>query len=386
MSSSVRESARGTGEGTCRGIVRRMVSLPRAIVGEFSRAMNHSMDLMRIGNRRHQHIPINYPPQYPQEPTIPQDEWAFLTVFEQQYGSMHPFFYACRLTEALKIAEADRKFLFLYLHAPDHPFTPSFCRETLCSEMVVQFLDENFVSWGGLTDSGEGLQMAMALRPQSFPFCTVIAPPPGDSIAVLQQIEGPISPSELVDILQRTVEEQGSAFGGARLKQEEKIKADRHLRKEQDAAYFAALEIDKEKERRKSSGGAGPKFHNLKEVPRKEDYEKLQNSNKQYDKPKEATAASRRLQNKGKASQGIDQQVTQILIRFPNGDRREHSFLCTDKIQSIYTYIDSLGLPGIANYRLVSSFPRKTYGVDQMGMTLKDAGLYPRASLFLEPL
>lgn len=76
----------------------------------------------------------------------------------------------------------------------------------------------------------------------------------------------------------------------------------------------------------------------------------------------------------------------QILIRFPNGDRREHSFSCTDKIQSIYRYVDSLGLPGIANYRLVSSFPRKTYSAEQMGMTLKDAGLNPRASLFLEPL
>lgn len=189
MSSSARENARATGEASCRGIVRRMVNLPRAIVGEFSRAMNHSMDLMRIGNRRHQHIPFNYPPQHPQELIVPQDhEWAFLTVFEQQYSSMHPFFYACRLAEALKIAEADRKFLFLYLHAPDHPFTPSFCRETLCSEMVVQFLDSNFVSWGGLADSGEGLQTAMLLHPQSFPFCALIAPAPGDSIAVLQQV------------------------------------------------------------------------------------------------------------------------------------------------------------------------------------------------------
>jgi FAS-associated factor 2 len=76
----------------------------------------------------------------------------------------------------------------------------------------------------------------------------------------------------------------------------------------------------------------------------------------------------------------------QILIRFPNGERREQSFASTDKVQSIYRYIDSLGLPGIGNYRLVSSFPRKVYGVDQMGMTLKDSGLHPRGSLFLEPL
>lgn len=76
----------------------------------------------------------------------------------------------------------------------------------------------------------------------------------------------------------------------------------------------------------------------------------------------------------------------QILIRFPNGERREQSFSSTEKVQSIYRFIDSLSLPGIGNYRLVSSFPRKVYGVDQMGQSLKDAGLHPRASLFLETL
>lgn len=46
-------------------------------------------------------------------------------------------------------------------------------------------------------------------------------------------------------ILQRTLEEQGVAFGSAKAKQEEKIRADRRLREEQDAAYLAALQIDK---------------------------------------------------------------------------------------------------------------------------------------------
>lgn len=76
----------------------------------------------------------------------------------------------------------------------------------------------------------------------------------------------------------------------------------------------------------------------------------------------------------------------QILIRFPNGERKEHSFSSTDKIRAIFHYIDSLGLPGVGNYRLVSNFPRKVYGVDEMGMTLKDAGFPPKASLFLELL
>ncbi|RZC10871.1 hypothetical protein D0Y65_011221 [Glycine soja] len=95
-----------------------------------------------------------------------------------------------------------------------------------------------------------------------------------------------------------------------RAKQEEKIRADRRLREEQDAAYLAALQIDKNS--------------------------KVNEFNKEKG-------------DKGVASKGSESQPTQILIRFPNGERREHTFLYTNKIQSIFSYIDSLGLPGIGN-------------------------------------
>lgn len=57
-------------------------------------------------------------------------------------------------------------------------------------------------------------------------------------------MEGPVSPAELVEILHRTMEEQGLAFGSGRAKEQEKLRADRRLREEQDVAYIASLQID----------------------------------------------------------------------------------------------------------------------------------------------
>lgn len=377
MASTTR-NGRERWQPSCNNFASRMVSLPRSLLGGFSRALG----------RRNQPQTPNFVLQYPQPPQTQQplmfpEEWTFLPCFEQQYGSSHPFFYACRFMEALKLAEDEKKFMFMYLHSPEHPFTPSFCAETLRSDLVIQFLDANFISWGALADSGEGLQMAATMRPATFPFCAVIAPAPGNNIAVLQQIEGPIGPAEMVEILQRTMEEKGMAFGNrqaveeegrrrGKMKEEEKIRADRQLRAEQDAAYFAALQIDKEKERMRN------------ERSQKSPLENQSFTKKQPVKPYQASTISH-TNNKVGPNQGrSDPQTTQILIRFPNGERREQSFSCTDKIQSVYRYIDSLGLHGIVNYRLISSFPRKVFGVDQMGMSLKDAGLHPRASLFLE--
>ncbi|ESW27449.1 hypothetical protein PHAVU_003G202800 [Phaseolus vulgaris] len=365
--------------------VRRRASFPRSIMEGISRAMEDGIGFIGRGRRRNQHP--NFPLQAQEnvsqshDQVVVQEEWSFLESFEQQYGTKHPFFYACRLGETIKLAEQDHKFLFMYLHSPDHPFANVFCKETLCSEPVIQFLDVNFVCWGGLAYRGEGLQMVATLSPDTFPCCAVIAPTPGESIAVLQQLEGPLSPAELVGILQRTLEEQGVAFGSAKAKQEEKIRADRRLREEQDAAYLAALQIDKEKEKlnnlpSREGGQKQVEAHSTK------NYGKVMNSSMNVTKQNSRVNES----TKGVASKGMESQPTQILIRFPNGERREHTFLCTDKIQSIFSYIDSLGLPGIGNYRLISNFPRRAFGVDQMRMTLKEASLYPKASVFLEPL
>ncbi|WOH05254.1 hypothetical protein DCAR_0624668 [Daucus carota subsp. sativus] len=382
--SSRRGSGRSMLEASNKAIYRRMVNLPRNILGGFSRVMNQGIDLVgNIGGRRNQNPPLNFPPvQYQPQPLMIQEEWAFLSNYEQQFGTVHPFFYACRFIEALKIAQDEHKFLFMYLHSPDHPFTPSFCKETLCSEVVVQFLDANFVSWGGLVDRGEGLHMANTLRPASFPFCAIVAPAPGDNLAVLQQIEGPVSPAELVEILQRTMEEQGSAFGDAAKarEEEERRRVDRRIREEQDNAYLASLQKDQENEMMNLKlKDKGKKQVEASSMEKHEQNHKPNPSKKKNSKAPKVTTT-----HKVTSTNDRDAPLTQILIRFPNGERREKSFSCTEKIGAIYRYIDSLNMAGLGSYKLISSFPRKVYGVDQMLTTLKDAGLHPRASLFLE--
>lgn len=71
-------------------------------------------------------------------------------------------------------------------------------------------------------------------------------------------------------------------------------------------------------------------------------------------------------------------------MRFPNGERKERRFHSTAAVQSLYDYVDSLGCLEVDNYSLVSNFPRVTYGSDKLSQSLKEAGLHPQASLFVE--
>ncbi|KAI7755470.1 hypothetical protein M8C21_027017 [Ambrosia artemisiifolia] len=332
-------------ETSCTRLVRRMINLPRAV----SRAMDQGLDLMTVvGQRRNHHqfappnVPLQHPPPYQPTNNV-QSNWDFLAGFEQHFGVTHPFFYACRFVEVLKMAQDEHKFVFLYLHSPDHPFTPPFCKDTLCSEVVVQFLDANFVSWGGVATSGEGMHLAATVQPTTFPFCAVLARGLDDSLVVVQKLEGLVTPEELVETLQTTLEEQGYAFDSVRAKNEEKRRDDIRLRQEQDTAYAASLKADQEK----------------------------------------VTKHQKKPQHQDNANPNA--QDIQILIRFPNGERKQRVFSRRDKIEAIFKFIDSLGVLEVGrDYRLVSSFPRKVYGVDQMKMSLKDAEFGHEATLFIE--
>lgn len=71
-------------------------------------------------------------------------------------------------------------------------------------------------------------------------------------------------------------------------------------------------------------------------------------------------------------------------MRFPTGERKERRFHSDATIQLLYDYVDSLGSLEIGNYSLVSNFPRVIYGSDKLSLSLKEAGLHPQASLFVE--
>ncbi|XP_020595281.1 plant UBX domain-containing protein 10-like [Phalaenopsis equestris] len=358
---------------SCNNMVSRIMRLPYNILEEISRFIG--------GEATARSNPSYLDPQ--ENIDIIPEEWYFLNVFEQKYGESHPFFYPKRLMEVLKIAKKESKFVFVYLHAPDHPLTSLFCRETLCSELAAQFLDANFVSWGAVASRGEGLDLTRMLRVSSFPFCAVLALPVEKAIVVLQQVEGTVSPEALVEILQRTLEEQGAAFRLSIVEEEEMIRANRELREEQDKSYLAALQKDKEKEEFLSASKSSRKSNDEK-LPRKPVQKHspliLKEDSKKTARPKEASKETQ----KENTTLRKRHPYTRILIRFPNGTKKEQKFLSTDTIRSIYKYIDSLDIPGVGSYQLIWNFPRKVYGHEQLDMTLGEAGLHPNAALFME--
>ncbi|WCJ18742.1 UBX domain-containing protein [Euphorbia peplus] len=64
--------------------------------------------------------------------------------------------------------------------------TPAFCERSLCSEVLSDFVNENFVSWGG--SIREGFKMSNSLKASRYPFCAVVMPAANQRIALIQQV------------------------------------------------------------------------------------------------------------------------------------------------------------------------------------------------------
>ncbi|CAN7008918.1 unnamed protein product [Brassica rapa subsp. trilocularis] len=311
----------------------------------------------------------------------------FIALFDRDYGrnAFKPGFVPEGFMDALQRSRSEFKLLFVYLHSPDHPDTPVFCDGTLCNEAFVAFLNENFVCWGGSIRASEGFKMSNSLKASRFPFCAVVMPAANQRIALLQQVEGPKTPEEMIAILQRVVEDSSTILVTARVEAEER-RTNLRLREEQDAAYRAALEADQARERQRQEE-AERLEREAAEAERKRKEEEEARERAEREAAEREAARVRMRQEKALAlgdepEKGPD--VTQVLVRFPNGERKGRRFESNTKIQTLYDYVDSLGVLATEEYSLITNFPRTVYGRDKESMSLKDAGLHPQASLFIE--
>jgi FAS-associated factor 2 len=112
----------------------------------------------------------------------------FIQRYEIEYGLNHPNFIDSTFSEALRLAKDQAKFLFVYLHSSQHTNTPSFCRNTLSSETVISFVNENFVAWGGDVRSSEGFQLSNSFKATTYPFCAIVTSSSNRRVALLQLV------------------------------------------------------------------------------------------------------------------------------------------------------------------------------------------------------
>ncbi|WJX92754.1 hypothetical protein P8452_74355 [Trifolium repens] len=145
------------------------------------------------------------------------------------------------------------------------------------------------------------------------------------------------------------------------------------LRQQQDADYLASLLVDRQKELNSLNKA---ETHSSKE---EESHEKMP---KRTELEKKIDTKKIILPNEPPLG---DEKVITIVVRMPDGGRCERRFFKTDKLQLLFDFIDISGAVKPGTYRVVKSYPRRAYNINDSSATLNEVGLNNKnEALFLE--
>ncbi|XP_044485014.1 plant UBX domain-containing protein 8-like isoform X2 [Mangifera indica] len=166
------------------------------------------------------------------------------------------------------------------------------------------------------------------------------------------------------------------------------LEAQRLIREQQDDEYLASLQADREKELKAREEAEARRLEEeearkaaLEEEKRnEEETRKKMEEEQEYERQLAAKEAS--LPQEPSTD---DENAVTLLVKMPDGSRRGRRFLKSNKLQSLFDFIDIGRGVKAGTYRLVRPYPRRAFGDGESGLTLNELGLTSRQeALFLE--
>ncbi|KAK7265543.1 hypothetical protein RJT34_33163 [Clitoria ternatea] len=155
------------------------------------------------------------------------------------------------------------------------------------------------------------------------------------------------------------------------------LAAQRLIREQQDDEYLASLQADREKELKAIEEA---------EAAREEERQRAEESRKklQEEQELETQLAAKEVSLPPEPSSDNDNAVT-LLVKMPDGSRRGRRFLRSNKLQSLFDFIDIGRVVKPGSYRLVRPYPRRAFSDGESAATLDELGLTNKQeALFLE--
>ncbi|CAM8906519.1 unnamed protein product [Rhodiola kirilowii] len=159
------------------------------------------------------------------------------------------------------------------------------------------------------------------------------------------------------------------------------LTAQRIIREQQDDEYLASLQADIEKAEARRLEEQAARDAALEEQKRKEE-ESLRKLEEEQELERQLAAKEASIPQEPSPD---DASAVNLLVRMPDGSRRGRRFLKSDKLRSLFDYIDIGRVVKPGTYRLVRPYPRRAFGDGDTILTLNELGLTSKQeALYLE--
>lgn len=208
----------------------------------------------------------------------------------------------------------------------------------------------------------------------AYPFMAFASPVSG-RMGVMCKFEGILNVDEIIGDLDRLIDEMDIQLSVQR-SDRASSETSRTIRQQQDAAYEASLQADRNKAQKEKEARELAKIEIVEAERRQSVVDRVR-----------ADKLERRamlLCNLPPEPSAAAPDISKLGIRLPDGTRLIRRFIATDTLESLYDFVESHDLSPIpleSDFIIVNSYPRKVLEASE---TFQQAGLCPNASVLVE--
>ncbi|KAL9188771.1 hypothetical protein ACHAXT_007149 [Thalassiosira profunda] len=290
-----------------------------------------------------------------------------------------------------------RPLFLVCLHSPLHADGAKFINEYLCHPQLLQLLNSynegSVVCFGTSVHAADGQKLRDMLGVTGFPFVALLSVKGTSnnsrgsndrvSMELLLRMEGTklmtIPPAQITTYLNTAITRHAEALAleeARRLQREE----DARLREEQNREYQETLLADQMREiERQEAAEQG-----RREQEAREEEERLKKA-KEESRLEDARATLENAGGEPSAGPG----TARLRFTLPNGKKVDRRFRSADTIDTLRAFLtvhfDEQGIE-IKNFSLSTNYPKKTFGEEDDGATLEEAGLGAGGVLMVQDL
>ncbi|KAI7876546.1 hypothetical protein K492DRAFT_135209, partial [Lichtheimia hyalospora FSU 10163] len=285
--------------------------------------------------------------------------------------------------------------LLVVLQSDEHDDTDAFCRQTLTSTELIDYLQQkNVLVWGGNVRESEAFQVSSTLQATMYPFMAIIALQSSNNsssrsmkMSVVDRIEGLTDVSTVIRRFDTMIQRHGGAINRLRMERDQRD-MERRLREEQDKAYLESLKADQEKERQARE--AREEAMREEEAAKLAEQERLEQAEKrqQYIRYLCRTLAA-------EPDSSYDGKVSKLSFRLADGERVIRKFKDT-----LYKFVEAYPLFKAKedvsdaelptnythkySFTIISPYPRTVYEPSTTKLVSEEKGLWPSATLIVD--
>ncbi|XP_077555032.1 UBX domain-containing protein 7 [Haemaphysalis longicornis] len=281
-------------------------------------------------------------------------------------------------------------------------------RDVWSHSTIKSIVAEHFVFWQVYQDSEEGQRYVLFYKVVDYPYVAILDPRTGEKVLSWNQVDAVKFCDAVTEFLAEHPTPDGSAVNPPTKRVKPVTKKESIVEEDEEsqmrAAIAASLRENATASRNHDSGSdvddndqsdletfdsdtelVGPAHattnHNSMQVdsspardgPTKEEDEGFGGS----------SSSSNNVEEWKRYLGSETDEKSELMIRFPDGSRKVMTFPCTSKLKALISFASCSGFSE-KTHELVTNFPRRNLSELDHSVTLRDAGLFPKETLFIQ--